>query len=592
VRVIATAGHVDHGKSALIRALTGMEPDRWEQEQRRGMTIDLGYAWMTVPSGERLAFVDVPGHYRFVPNMLAGIGPVPAVLFVVAADGGWMPQSAEHLAAIDALKIRHGVLAVTRSDLADPGPALTQAGAMLARTSLGVVPAVAVSSLTGAGLSALVAALGKLAAALPDPDPGAPVRIWVDRAFGITGSGTVVTGTLPAGTVRRGDELALAPSMRPVRVRALQSLGETTAEIAGVARAALNLRGIDRAAVSRGMALVRPGQWTLTTLIDVRVTADVPRLVTAHIGSARTPARVRMFGDRLARLALRDPLPLHVGDRLLLRDPGAAVERRADRVPEAGWPGLWGAVALDVAPPLTRRAGAVAAELSAWPDQPGAGHLLRRHRLLPVRVLTAMGVSDLPEPVAPGWFADPEWWSQRPHDLGRVVAEYAARHPLAPGMPVEAARAALSLPDRSLVHALVTPPLRLESGTLSVAGAAALPPQLAGPVARLIADLRVQPFRAPEAGLLRELGLDVRALAAAARHGALLRLDDQIVLAPGADKRAAAVLAVLPQPFTAAEARKALDTTRRTLIPLLEHLDRVGLTRRLADDRREVRSGT
>jgi signal recognition particle receptor subunit beta len=139
VQVIATAGHVDHGKSALVRVLTGMEPDRWAEERRRGMTIDIGFAWLTLPSGEQLAFVDVPGHERFVPNMLAGVGPVPGVLFVVAADEGWMPQSAEHLAVLDALGIRHGVLAVTRCDLADPAPALAQAAAEIAATSLGPV---------------------------------------------------------------------------------------------------------------------------------------------------------------------------------------------------------------------------------------------------------------------------------------------------------------------------------------------------------------------------------------------------------------------------------------------------------------------
>ena len=206
MQVIATAGHVDHGKSALVRALTGMEPDRWAEERRRGMTIDLGFAWLTLPSGEQLAFVDVPGHERFVPNMLAGVGPVPGVLFVVAADEGWMPQSAEHLAVLDALRIRHGLLAVTRSDLADPGPALAQAAAEIAATSLGAVESVAVSAVTGAGLPELLAGLARMAAVLPGPDPGAAVRVWVDRAFSITGSGTVVTGTLPAGLIRGGDE--------------------------------------------------------------------------------------------------------------------------------------------------------------------------------------------------------------------------------------------------------------------------------------------------------------------------------------------------------------------------------------------------
>src|ERR1700743_2995859 len=157
--VVATAGHVDHGKSTLVRALTGMEPDRWAEERRRGMTIDLGYAWMTLPGGEQLAFVDVPGHERFVPNMLAGLGPGPAVMFVVAADGGWMPQSAEHLAAVDALGVRHGLLAVTRADLADPAPAIRQARAEIARTSLVPVEAVAVSAVTGQGLDELRSAL-------------------------------------------------------------------------------------------------------------------------------------------------------------------------------------------------------------------------------------------------------------------------------------------------------------------------------------------------------------------------------------------------------------------------------------------------
>src|SRR5262252_7871413 len=152
MHVVATAGHVDHGKSMLVRALTGMEPDRWEAEQRRGTTIDLGFAWMTLPSGEQLAFVDVPGHERFITNMLAGAGPAPAVMFVVAADEGWMPQSAEHLAAIDALGVRHGILVITRADLADPGPALRQAERKIAATSLGELEAIAVSAVTGEGL--------------------------------------------------------------------------------------------------------------------------------------------------------------------------------------------------------------------------------------------------------------------------------------------------------------------------------------------------------------------------------------------------------------------------------------------------------
>ncbi len=606
MQVIATAGHVDHGKSALVRALTGMEPDRWAEERRRGLTIDLGFAWMTLPGGERLAFVDVPGHERFVPNMLAGVGPVPAVLIVVAADGGWMPQSAEHLAAIDAVGIRHGLLAVTRCDLADPGPATRQALEHVSRTSLGSVEAVAVSSVTGAGLPELRAALARLAASLPVPDAAAPVRLWVDRSFSIRGSGTVVTGTLPAGTVRSGQELLLTPSMRPARIRGIESLNEPVASVSGLARVALNLRGIPAGVPARGMALVDAGRWTMTKLVDVRLSRPGPlRLpldMTAHIGSARTLARVRLLssGGTVARLTLREPLPLHLGDRLLLRDPGSAGVT------------ILGATVLDVTPPALVRRGAAAAagrELAAWPEVPAAADLLRRHGLLRASAVAAMGVtSSLPPPVtANGWLADPARWDELRRQLTEVIAAHARRDPLAIGLPPEAARAALRLPDRALVEALARLPapedaptrVRLEGGYLRFGEAQkplqnqghqpSLPPHVIAGVRAVLADLAGAPFVAPEAGRLRELGLDGRAIGAAARAGLLLRVAEQIVLAPGAAAEAARALAGLPQPFTTAEARQALGTTRRVAIPLLEYLDRAGITQRLPDDRRRVR---
>ena len=200
MHVIATAGHVDHGKSTLVRMLTGMEPDRWAEERRRGMTIDLGYAWTSLPSGETLAFVDVPGHQRFIGNMLAGLGPAPAVMIVVAADEGWREQSTEHLAAATALGIRDGLLVVTRSDLADPADALAESRRHLAASTIADAESVAVSGATGAGLAELRAALDRLVARLPPPSVQERVRLWVDRAFTIRGAGTVVTGTLGAGT--------------------------------------------------------------------------------------------------------------------------------------------------------------------------------------------------------------------------------------------------------------------------------------------------------------------------------------------------------------------------------------------------------
>ena len=607
MQVIATAGHVDHGKSALVRALTGIEPDRWAEEQRRGLTIDLGFAWLKLPGGEHLAFVDVPGHERFVPNMLAGVGPVPAVLIVVAADGGWMPQSAEHLAAIDAMGIRHGLLAVTRCDLADPGPATRQALAEIAASSLGQVEAVATSSVTGAGLPELREALARLVAALPAPDAAAPVRLWVDRSFSIRGSGTVVTGTLPAGTVRTGQELLLTPSMRPARIRGIESMNEPAASVAGVARVALNLRGLPADVPARGMALVDAGCWTMTRLADVRLSLPaelgraaqlrLPPDMTLHIGSARTVARIRLIGaaapDRaIARLTLRDPLPLHVGDRVLLRDPGSAGVT------------ILGATVLNVVPPALARRGAAAAagrELATWPEVPATADLLRRHGLLRASAVTAIGTAGHQPPVAGGWLADPARWRELRRELAAVVAAHARRDPLAIGMTPEAARAALRLPDRALVEALAGPPgVRLAGGYLVIGDEQTAPQKAQGPqislpapvlaaVRVVLADLAGAPFAAPEAGRLRELGLDTRAIGAAARAGLLLRVSEQIVLAPGAEAEAARTLAGLPQPFTTAEARQALGTTRRVAIPLLEYLDRTGITQRLPDDRRRLR---
>jgi selenocysteine-specific elongation factor len=648
--VVATAGHVDHGKSTLVRALTGMEPDRWAEERRRGMTIDLGYAWMALPDGEKLAFVDVPGHERFVPNMLAGLGPVPAVLFVVAADGGWMPQSAEHLAAVDALAVRHGLLVVTRADLADPAPVTRVALAEIAKTSLGGVEAVAVSAVTGAGLDDLRAALARLTTALRGSGtPGAPtpVRLWIDRSFTVRGAGTVVTGTLPAGTVANGQELLLTrgPAAQLVRVRGLQALGEPAERVTGVARVALNLRGVPTGVPQRGMALIEPGRWTLTAELDVRVTPSAaglpdkfPPELLLHVGSARTQARLRLLGEEsgavYVRLRLRDPLPLHAGDRVLLRDPGAAGLA------------IYGATVLDPAPPPLGRRGAAAAaasELATWPDRPSAADLLRRHHLLRTATLTAMGVTELPPPVAADWHADPAHWSRLRAELPAAVAAFMAKDELAVGMPLEAARAALNLPARDLIAALAAPPpapappptsgvaaaaptrgrprvvidggyLRIvaESGpargkpetterptpaqaqasaaaAVTSAPAVSLPPRVASAVQTVLDDLAGAPFAAPDGERLRELGLDTRALAAAARAGLLLRIAELIVLAPGTDKEAARVLAELPQPFTTSQARQALGTSRRVAIPLLEYLDRARVTERLPGDLRRLR---
>jgi len=626
MQVIATTGHAGHGKSALVQALTGMVPGRLEEEHPRGPPAGLWQAWLTLPSGDHLAFVDVPGHERFVGAVAAAVGQVPAVLFVVAADQGWQAQSAEHLAIVDALGISRGLLAVTRADLADPGPVLAQASQLVAASSLGQVEALAVSAVTGQGLPALAAALARLADRLPVPDAGAPVRIWLDGTFAHADGGTVVTGTLPAGTVRLGDELVITPSMRPVRVQGIQSLGEPVAELAGPARALLGLRGVSDERLGPGMALVQPGRWTLTDVIDVRLAAaDVrsadaalggagpdsagpdsagpdsagpdgaaraglalagrggaprlPRTVALQAGAARMAARARLLSGRIARLTWREPIPLHVGDRVLLRDQAVR-----------------GAVVLDVAPPLSRRGAgtSAAADLEAWPDLPLASDLLRRHGLLRASALLAMGISEHPEPVAGEWLADPGYWADLAGRLAEAVTAGVGREPPAPGLTVEAARAALGLPERRLVDALVRPPLRRRDGLILLTapgtpgGTQELSAAAAAAVRVLLADLAAAPFASPDVDRLRRLGLDLQAIGAADRAGLLLRISDQIVLAPGADALAWRILAALPQPFTAAEARQAMRTTRRVAIPLLEFLDRAGVTQRLPDDRRRV----
>ncbi|GAA1808220.1 selenocysteine-specific translation elongation factor [Actinomadura chokoriensis] len=580
MHVVATAGHVDHGKSTLVRALTGMEPDRLEEERRRGLTIELGFAWTTLPGGDRLAFVDVPGHERLVGTMLAGVGPVPAVMFVVAADQGWQRQSEEHLAVLDALGVRHGLLAVTRCDLADPDLAdlaREEALAHIAATSFGEVESVMVSGTTGDGLDRLRAALERLTASLPAPDADADVRLWIDRVFTVRGRGTVVTGTLGAGTVRVGDRLAVGGDV--ARVRGLQSLKEDHDEVGAVARVAVNLHGSARAA-GRGEALLTPGRWLTADVVDVRLRGEpahaLPRELTLHAGSAAVPVHVRPLGADTARLALRRPLPLRAGDIALLRDPGA------HRVPA-------GVTVLDVRPEPFRRRGAAAArarDLASFGERPDGAAELRRRGLITRAELVAMGFPVPSAPVAGDWLADPGHWEGLRERLVTAVEEHAAVHPTDPGLPADAARRALGLPDRALVEALAGGLRRRDGRIYGETTAPELPAPVRKAVDAIRRDLGEAPFRAPDADRLAELGLTPKLLAVAAATGALLRVGDGIVLLPGDDARAAALLAGLGRPFTLSEARRALGTTRRVAVPLLEHLDDKGYTVRVDDLRR------
>lgn len=594
--VIATAGHVDHGKSTLVRALTGIEPDRWAEEKRRGLTIDLGFAWTTLPSGKDVSFVDVPGHERFLGNMLAGLGPAPVVCFVVAADEGWQAQSSDHRDAVNALGIRHGIVTLTRADLA-PGRITEVTGqvrAELASTGLADAPIIPVSSTTGEGLEDIRGALDTALTATPPPDPTARVRLWVDRAFSIKGAGTVVTGTLGGGTVRHGDTLTLCGEQEStVTVRGLQAHGAAVDSVAPTARVALNLRGVPADQIHRGQVLVTPGAWPTIAEFDVRRSTGpeftaVPSQIVLHVGTAAIPARLRPFDGDHARLRIDRPVPVVPGDPLIVRYPTGEVV-------------LGGARVLDVDPqPLNRRGDSAEHTrwLSALPDGGDPIALTRRLSAVPRAHLTGLGLVSPEDHVS----AEQDvvetagWWVHRPALEGWISAlQDAVRqthrsNPLAPGLPVPAASERLGIADPGLMDAVVK-----GSGLVHRDGVLADPTHVSqlgaaeAGVQALEARWVTDPFDAPEAYDLDDLHLGPKELAAAERVGRLVRLGDGVVVGPRTPALAMRELARLDQPFTTSQARQAWGTTRRVAIPLLEHLDARGWTVREDGTHRRIK---
>jgi selenocysteine-specific elongation factor SelB len=505
--VVATAGHVDHGKSTLVRLLTGQEPDRWAEERRRGLTIDLGYAWTDI-DGRRVSLVDVPGHQHFTGNMLAGLGPVDAVLFVVAADDGWSAQSREHARAVAALGIEHVLLVVTRCDLADGAPARTQSLEQLEAVGTRARESVLVSGATGVGLPELRSAVGRLAlAASPsEEDPGGsdlPVRLWVDRAFTIRGAGTVATGTLVRGRIAIGDELLL--DGLAVGVRGLQTCGEQVASVVGPARVAVNLRGVELSRVRRGVALTDLRWPEHPSMVDVDLVtlepaADqhprLPRELTLHVGTAAVPVRTQVLAEGAVRLRLAQPLPLVVGDRAALRDPGRHEVLAGVRV--------------QVVDPPTRRR-----------TRPRAG--------------------------------------------------------------------ATAIPSATFATSATGAPAGDAAGAVPSASDAKSPHSAPAGVRELVAWLTDHPLQAPSREQLQAWLVTAADLAAAADRGELIRLGG-VLLAGGALQQAEAVVRGLDQPFTVGDAARAMGTSRRVAVPLLERLDSRWVTRRLPDGTREVRA--
>ena len=561
MHVVAPAGHVDHGKSTLVKALTGTDPVRFAEEKARGLTIDLGFATTTLPSGAALSLVDVPGHVRFIKNMLAGVGAVDACLFVVAATEGWKPQSEEHLRILELLGVRHGVVALTKVGPADDDLvdlAHLEVEERVAGTFLEGAPVVNTDAPTGVGLDNLRAALDDLLAATPTAvDHGRP-RLWIDRAFSARGAGTVVTGTLTGGRLHTDDELAVHPAGSPVRVRSLQNHHAERDELPPGSRCAVNLVGVAHDEVVRGHVLVRSDQWHHTTVVDasLRVLDRLDHPVSrrgAHVvylGSGEHPIRMRILGpdaldpgtEGAVRIHLPEPLPLLPGDRFVLRESG-----RAETV--------GGGEVLDV-DPMERAS-------RARPDR-SVDRVVRERGWVPVDELERL-TGERREPDLDRWVVDPVVLHRTLEDLRNALADAGPRGLDLVGLG-ELARAAVVLLDDAGV----------EAGRLVPAG-------VADPLADhpFVAALAASPFVPPSPD-----GVDRGELRELVRRGDVVEVEGIFFASSAVDaaaRLAARLLVDHPEGFTVSTFREEAGNTRKHAMPLLARLDATGMTRRRGD---------
>lgn len=567
--VVVTAGHVDHGKSALIRALTGTDPDRLEEERRRGLTIDLGFASMTLASGRRIGFVDVPGHQRFVGNMLAGVGPGGvgrhlACLLVVDAAEGWRAQTEEHLRIVDLLGVHGVAIAITKVDLVDEELAQLVADEIVERvagTTLAGAPILEVSARDGTGLD-------KLRRVLQDWDEpadgvataGDRTRMWIDRMFVAPGHGPVVTGTLTGGLLAVGTEVAVEPGGRRARVRRIQVHGDDVQGTGPGRRVALNLAGIGRHELRRGLAVVAPGRWHQSRVLDaeLRVLSGVDHDVgrkgayAVHVGTAEHPATLRVIGgDRVAagsvgvvRLRLPEPIPCQPGDRYVLRDAGRSIT-------------VGGGELLDVDPVLSIGRARPDRSVDRVVEERGWVDVDELERLTGHRAVATHG----------GWVAAPSAVAAMAKELRGQIADAGSL-----GLDVGA------LDERQRHVAAELEGVTRQAGRIH---AADVSDGLAEhPVLAELAAAGTRP-EVPDTdiGVLRQLQ----------RRGLLIERDglwfhpDAI---DAAARVAASLLTVKPDGFTVSEFRQALDVTRRHALPLLGELDSRGVTRRDTAGRR------
>ena len=561
MHVVATAGHVDHGKSTLVKALTGTDPDRLSEEKARGLTIDLGFASTQLPSGRGVAFIDVPGHVRFLKNMLAGVGSVDACVFVVAATEGWKPQSEEHLQILQLLGIEHGLVALTKTGLADDDLrelARLDVEERVEGTFLEAAPIVEVDALNGSGIADIGVALDELLEATPTAVDHKRPRLWIDRVFAAKGSGTVVTGTLTGGRVRVGDELTALPQRRAVRVRALQSLHAQRSKVGPGNRVALNLSGVSHDELTRGDVLVRADQWHVTQRVDglLKVLDAIDHPVTrrgahmAYLGSGEFPVRVRVLGpseiqpgtEGPVRLHLPVGLPLLPGDRFILRESGRGET-------------LGGGEILDVDP--------IVAAARAQPDRSLDRVIAERGRVDVDHLLRLTGEHRKAD--VGNWAVDPAVLKARHTELSEAIA---AAGPL--GLDIakldDFGRALLDTIDGVAVdhgHA------RAIDADDTLTGHA------------YIDALEASPFAPPDPE-----GIDRAELRELVRRGDVVE-EGGVYFAASALDAAARVVADLlsrqPDGVTVAEVRDEWGTSRKYAIPLLSYLDNNGITRRRGD---------
>jgi selenocysteine-specific elongation factor len=518
---VGTAGHIDHGKTALVEALTGKNTDRLPEEHERGISIDLGYAPLELPDGMSLSVVDVPGHERFVRTMVAGASGIDLFLLVIDAGEGARPQTHEHLAILRLLGIEHGVVALTKADLVEDE--MLELARAEAEELVPGVPVVATSARTGSGLDELRVVLAEAAARVPTSAVEGPARLHVDRSFTLRGIGTVVTGTLWSGAIGQGDELRVEPRGRSVKVRSVQVHDRPVERAESGQRVAVSLPGVERQELRRGDVLVTPGAFRPSFRLDVALEplGEIPARVMLHHGTAEPTARVARAGDRFAQLRLSRPVVAARGDRVVLRT-GTTVG---------------GGVVLDPAPPRHT-------------DVARFEALERGEALI-----------HAPELVNGEWAWSQAWLDDLRADLSRAID---AADPLDPGVPVPAAEWAKA----------VVPHLGLEMRGAKLYRPGAVPElgERADAAGALTALLGFEPVRVEDAGLARFLE----------EQGRLVRVGDGFAISPEAYEQARAALT---DGITLAQFRDALGVGRKTAQLYLERFDADGVTRRVGDAR-------